>query len=127
MSLVPLDRVVKSESPEHGHSDRLLRLFAEIADLAHLYSNRINIFLDHGYGQLSLAIDSERNGPISIRVERLSADLEQEKETIVMSHAEVLGLICGFFSVSPEIVLGLRKRGATEREIAGKTVAKLKA
>lgn len=127
MSLVPLNRVVQSESPEHSHNDRLLYLFAEIADLAHLYSNRINVFLDHGYGQLSLDVHSERNGPISIKVERLSADLEQEKETIVISHAEVLALICGFFSVSPEAVLGLRKRNTTHRGIAGKTVDKLEA
>jgi hypothetical protein len=59
-----------------------------IADLAHLYSNKINMFFDHGYGQLSLAVHSERNGPISIRVERLSADLELEKETIEISHTE---------------------------------------
>lgn len=125
MSLVPLDRAAQSESPEH--SDRLLQLFAEIADLAHLYSNRINMFFDHGYGQLSLAVQSERDGPISIRVERLSADLEQERETIEISHAEVLALICGFFSVSPEVVLGLRKRSTTDRGIAAKAVAKLKA
>lgn len=125
MSLVPVDRVAPSESSEH--SDRLLRLFAEVADLAHLYSNRINMFFDHGYGQLSLAVHSERNGPISISVERLSADMEQEKETIKVSHAEVLALICGFFSVSPEVVLGLRKRNTTDRGIAAKAVAKLKA
>jgi hypothetical protein len=125
MSLVPLNTGAQSESPERG--DRLLQLLVEIANLAHIYSNTVNVFVDHGYGQLSLAVHSSRQGPVSIKVERLSADLEHEKEIIEISQSEAVALVCGFFGVSPEILLGVRKCSKSEESLADGTIAKLQA
>jgi hypothetical protein len=124
MSLVPLTPGAQSESPDC--SDRLLQLFAEIANLAHIYSNRIEVFFDHGYGQLFLAVHARRSGPISIKIERLSADMEEEKEIIEINQEDMLPLICNFFSVSPDALVGIRKGSTSERGIAGKVVAQLK-
>ena len=125
MSLVPLENP-GAQSESLDGSDRLLQLLAEIINLKHIYSNRIEVFFDHGYGQLSLAVNSKRTGPISIMIERLSADLEQEKEIIEIRREEILPLISAFLSVSPDALMRVRKGSASEREIAGKTVAKLK-
>lgn len=86
MPVVPLSSASQGESAEN--SDRRRKLFAEIADLSHVYSHRIEAFFDHGHGHLTLIVESERNSPIKVNIERLSADLAADQPHLACGRHE---------------------------------------